>query len=155
MPNFTTLDGGTASVSEDAVVALGDALVGELLMPESTEYDDARSIWNATIDGGGGTTRIGVRAQLSTSGRAQEPLRSGQSLPDQPEHHSNRVSAPFFLVRTATLWYPCVPANAPMRERSREEALGPHGHLSPFPFVRRPVTRQRCLIRPSPPMNGH
>ena len=50
LPNFTKLDGGTVSVSEDAVVALGDALVGELLMPESTEYDDARSIWNAMID---------------------------------------------------------------------------------------------------------
>ena len=44
LPNFTTLDGGTVSVSEDAVVALGGALVGELLLPESAEYDDARSI---------------------------------------------------------------------------------------------------------------
>ncbi len=43
MPNLTTLDGGSVSVSEDAVAALGDALVGDLLTPESAEYDDARS----------------------------------------------------------------------------------------------------------------
>ena len=47
MPNLTTLDGGSVSVSEDAVAALGDALVGDLLTPESAEYDDARSLWNA------------------------------------------------------------------------------------------------------------
>ena len=43
MPNLATLDGGSVSVSEDAVAALGDALVGDLLTPESAEYDDARS----------------------------------------------------------------------------------------------------------------
>ena len=50
MPNLATLDGGSVSVSEDAVAALGDALVGDLLTPESAEYDDARSLWNAMID---------------------------------------------------------------------------------------------------------
>ena len=50
MPNLTTLDGGSVSVSEDAVAALGDALVGDLLTPESAGYDDARSLWNAMID---------------------------------------------------------------------------------------------------------
>ena len=50
MPNLTTLDGGSASVSEDAVAAFGGSLVGDLLTPESASYDDARSIWNAMID---------------------------------------------------------------------------------------------------------
>ena len=50
MPNLTTPDGGSAPVSEDAVAALGDALVGDLLTPESAEYDEARSLWNAMID---------------------------------------------------------------------------------------------------------
>ena len=50
MPNFTTPDGGSVSVSEDAVAALGDALVGDLLTPESAEYAEARSLWNAMID---------------------------------------------------------------------------------------------------------
>jgi FAD/FMN-containing dehydrogenase len=50
MPSLTTLDGGSVSIGEDAVATLGDALVGDLLTPESAEYDDARSLWNAMID---------------------------------------------------------------------------------------------------------
>ncbi len=50
MPALTTPDGGSVSVSEDAVAALSDALIGDLLTPESAEYDDARSLWNAMID---------------------------------------------------------------------------------------------------------
>ena len=50
MPNLTTLDGGSVSISEDVIAAFGDALVGDLLTPESAEYDDARSLWNAMID---------------------------------------------------------------------------------------------------------
>ena len=50
MPDLTTLDGGSVSVSEDAVAALSDALVGNLLTSESAEYDEARSLWNAMID---------------------------------------------------------------------------------------------------------
>ena len=50
MPDLTTPDGGGVSVSEDAVAALSDALVGDLLTLESAEYDDARSLWNAMID---------------------------------------------------------------------------------------------------------
>ena len=50
MPDLTTLDGGSVSVSEDAVAAFSDALVGDLLTRESAEYDDARSLWNAMID---------------------------------------------------------------------------------------------------------
>jgi hypothetical protein len=49
-PDLTTLDGGSVSVSEDAVATLSDALVGDLLTPESAEYNDARSLWNAMID---------------------------------------------------------------------------------------------------------
>ena len=50
MPSLTTLDGGSISVIEEAVTAFGDALVGDLLTPESPDYDEARSIWNAMID---------------------------------------------------------------------------------------------------------
>jgi FAD/FMN-containing dehydrogenase len=50
MPNLTTLDGGSVSIGEGAVATLGDELVGDLLTPESAEYDDARSLWNAMID---------------------------------------------------------------------------------------------------------
>ena len=50
MPDVTTLDGGSVSLSEDAVAALGGALVGDLLTPESAEYDEARSLWNGMID---------------------------------------------------------------------------------------------------------
>ena len=50
MPDLTTLDGGSISVSEDAVAAFSDALVGNLLTSESAEYDEARSLWNAMID---------------------------------------------------------------------------------------------------------
>ena len=50
MPNLTTLDGGSISVSEDAVTAFGDALEGDLLTPETAEYDEARTLWNDMID---------------------------------------------------------------------------------------------------------
>ena len=50
MPDFTTLDGATASVSESAVAALGHGLVGDMLTPASDGYDEARSMWNAMID---------------------------------------------------------------------------------------------------------
>ncbi len=50
MPHLTTLDGGSTAVSEGAVEALRDALVGNLLTPESAGYEDTRSIWNAMID---------------------------------------------------------------------------------------------------------
>ncbi len=50
MPDLTTLDGGNVSISQDAIAALGDALVGDLLTSESAEYDEARSLWNAMID---------------------------------------------------------------------------------------------------------
>ncbi len=50
MPYLTALNGGSVSVREDAVAALGDALVGDLLTSESAEYDEARSLWNAMID---------------------------------------------------------------------------------------------------------
>jgi len=50
MTNLTTLDGGTTSVGDDAIAALGEALAGELLTSSSVDYDDARTIWNAMID---------------------------------------------------------------------------------------------------------
>ncbi len=50
MPTLTTLDSGSISIGEDAVAALSGTLVGSLLTPESSGYDETRSIWNAMID---------------------------------------------------------------------------------------------------------
>ena len=50
MPDVTTLDGGSVSVSEEAVTALAEQLVGGLLTPASAQYDEARSLWNAMVD---------------------------------------------------------------------------------------------------------
>ena len=45
-----TLEGGTVDLPMDAVEAFGARLRGELLMPQSPGYEDARSVWNAMID---------------------------------------------------------------------------------------------------------
>ena len=50
MPTLTTLDGGSILIGDDAIAALNGTLVGSLLTPESAEYDEARSLWNAMID---------------------------------------------------------------------------------------------------------
>ncbi len=50
MPDLTTLDGGSVSINVDVVAAFGGALKGDLLTPDSAEYDDARTLWNAMID---------------------------------------------------------------------------------------------------------
>lgn len=50
MPDLTTLDGGSAVITDEAVRALSDALDGDLLSASSSDYDDARTIWNAMID---------------------------------------------------------------------------------------------------------
>ena len=50
MPNLTSLDGGSVIVSAEDVTALGSALEGDLLTPDSAGYDEARTIWNAMID---------------------------------------------------------------------------------------------------------
>ena len=50
MPDIITLDGGSVSIGEDELASLRDALVGDLLTPDSSEYDEARTMWNAMID---------------------------------------------------------------------------------------------------------
>jgi FAD/FMN-containing dehydrogenase len=47
---MTKLDGGTATISQETVDGLSSSLRGDVLTPESSGYDDARSIWNAMID---------------------------------------------------------------------------------------------------------
>jgi len=47
---FTTPDGGTTTVPENAIDTLGKALRGKLLLPGADGYDAARTIWNAMID---------------------------------------------------------------------------------------------------------
>ena len=113
MPNLATLDGGSVSVSEDAVAALGDVLVGDLLTPESAEYDAARSLWNAMID---------RRPGLMVDCRAEEDV--SHAVKFAAEH---RVRLSIFGAGhniagnavTAPLLYRCVPANVPIRARSR------------------------------------
>ena len=46
----TTLDGKSTKVDQSAVDALAAQLTGDLLTPESVDYDEARTLWNAMID---------------------------------------------------------------------------------------------------------
>jgi FAD/FMN-containing dehydrogenase len=48
--NMKTLDGGSTTVGQDAIDALGSNLKGKLLTADSPGYDEARTIWNAMID---------------------------------------------------------------------------------------------------------
>jgi FAD/FMN-containing dehydrogenase len=48
--SVATTDGGATTIGGDAIESLAAGLSGELLTPESTGYDGARSIWNAMID---------------------------------------------------------------------------------------------------------
>ena len=70
MPNLTTLEGGSISVSEDAVTAFGDALEGDLLTPESAEYDEARTLWNDMID-----RRPGLIVACQTEGDVSQSVK--------------------------------------------------------------------------------
>ncbi len=47
---MTTKDGGTTTVSQEAIETLAAILRGDLLTADSPGYDDARSIWNAMVD---------------------------------------------------------------------------------------------------------
>ena len=48
--NLTTLAGGETTIGEESVQAFSDSLRGQLVLPESEDYDEVRSIWNAMID---------------------------------------------------------------------------------------------------------
>jgi FAD/FMN-containing dehydrogenase len=45
-----TVDGGTATIGQEAADGLAASLRGALLLPHSPGYDEARTIWNAMID---------------------------------------------------------------------------------------------------------
>lgn len=47
---MTTLDGGETLITEEEFQALAGGVRGELVTPESPDYDEVRSIWNAMID---------------------------------------------------------------------------------------------------------
>ena len=63
-------------------------------VPRSLRRHDAvrhrRGIRELHDGRGGRTGRVGVRGELRTPGGAQEPLRSAESVPDEPEHRSHR-----------------------------------------------------------------
>ena len=44
------LNGGIAPITPEALVALRSALGGQALLPEDPGYDQARTVWNATVD---------------------------------------------------------------------------------------------------------
>ncbi len=48
--SMTTLDGGEIRITDEEVQALAGGTPGEVLTPESPDYDEVRSIWNAMID---------------------------------------------------------------------------------------------------------
>lgn len=50
MYDVNTLDGGTASLGDDAVDALRASLRGAIYRKNTPEYDDARTIWNGMVD---------------------------------------------------------------------------------------------------------
>jgi FAD/FMN-containing dehydrogenase len=52
MPDTTvkTLDGGGAVLSEGALAGLASTLAGELMVPGTDGYDEARTLWNAMAD---------------------------------------------------------------------------------------------------------
>ena len=70
MPELVALEGGSVSVGDDAVAAFGDALVGDLLTPQSAEYDEARTLWNDMID-----RRPGLIAACQTEGDVSQSVR--------------------------------------------------------------------------------
>lgn len=45
-----TLDGGTVSIGRSQIEPLRTAVRGTVVLPGDTGYDDARTVWNATID---------------------------------------------------------------------------------------------------------
>ena len=64
MPSFamTTMSGGSTTLDAATVDALASSLSGGLVTPESPDYDEIRSIWNAMID-----KRPGLIAQCANA----------------------------------------------------------------------------------------
>lgn len=68
--NLTTLDSGTAAVSAAKIDALAGRLRGSVLADGDAGYDDARTIWNATID-----RRPGLVVQCKDAGDVAQAVR--------------------------------------------------------------------------------
>jgi FAD/FMN-containing dehydrogenase len=47
---LSTLNGGVAAIAQGELVALRAALGGQVFLPDEPGYDQARTVWNATID---------------------------------------------------------------------------------------------------------
>ena len=43
-------EGGTTTVSDEAITALAEVLRGRLVRPSDANYEDARSVWNGMVD---------------------------------------------------------------------------------------------------------
>ncbi|MDX1395789.1 MAG: FAD-binding oxidoreductase [Gemmatimonadota bacterium] len=67
--DMTTLDGGTTSVGGDALEALADALDGDLVTPDSPDFDESRELWNAMID-----RRPGAIVECATANDARRAV---------------------------------------------------------------------------------
>ena len=64
--------------------------VGARPVPGGRAVRDGRRVRELPHPGGGGSRAGGVRDQLRSAGPAQEPVRSGQPVPDEPEHPAER-----------------------------------------------------------------
>ncbi len=71
-----TMDGSTTTIGQEATDTLAGDLRGALLLPDSPDYDEARSIWNAMID-----RRPGLIVECAgASGVGEETLVSSPPL---------------------------------------------------------------------------
>ena len=68
--NLKTLDAGKAAVGAAAIKALAAKLRGKLLVEGDAAYEEARTIWNATID-----RRPGLIVRCSNAGDVAEAVR--------------------------------------------------------------------------------
>src|SRR5437868_807204 len=48
--NVNLLDGGEKAFSESTIQELRESLRGRIALPETPDYDEARTVWNAMID---------------------------------------------------------------------------------------------------------
>lgn len=94
MPDFAlaTTDGGTTTISPEAIDALRNDLKGDLLLPGSAADDEARAIWNAMIDRrpgivvacqGAPDVAVAVRF-AATHGSDWRSGAAGTTLPESP-----------------------------------------------------------------------
>ena len=66
---MVTLDGGTTEIAGEAIEALARGLIGNVVTPDSGEYDETRALWNAMID-----KRPGLIVRCETTGDVVEAI---------------------------------------------------------------------------------